>query len=85
MGLLDWEGSDSVPGNSIMPPCESHLFAFQQALNDRNRLGQPLDPGGSGIEGQARLFIFRLDAPGTQAELKSPVRQKINCRSLARD
>jgi hypothetical protein len=30
------------------------------------------------------LSIFGVDAPGTQAELKPPVRQKINRRSLTR-
>jgi hypothetical protein len=53
IGFLDRERGNGVIGNSIMPAGESHLFAFQQVLDDPDRLAEPLDPRGSGIEGKA--------------------------------
>ena len=62
MGFLDWKPGDSVAGNSIMLPRETHPFASEKALHDSHRLSQPFDPDRTSIKVPANLFIFRSNA-----------------------
>lgn len=85
MGPLDRKRLDRVTGHAIMATGERDPLAFEQPLDDGDRLCQPFDPRASRVESQPRLVVFGLDAPRAQAELKPPLGKQVDRRRLARD
>ena len=73
-----------MPSHAVVLTGESDLFAAQKALDNGDRLCQPVDPRGSVVKGQPRLLIFGLHVPGTQSEHETTSRQEVDCRSLSR-
>src|SRR5207245_10757236 len=60
---LDGARVDRVPGHAIVLSGGGDRFALEQALDDDERLRQPLDAGSAGVEAESRCLVLRLDLP----------------------
>ena len=85
MRFLDWPSGDGMVAHSVMLTRKGSLFAFEQTFDYRHRLSEPINPGCSTIESEARFVVFGSNAAGAQAKLKASLRQKIDCRGFTRD
>ena len=73
-----------VSGDAIVPARDAHGLAFQQSLDDDNRLRQSLDARGAGVEGEPHLRVLGLHVAGADAQLEPAVAQHVERRGLAR-
>src|SRR5205823_10049129 len=84
MRPLDRAGINGMPRDSIVLTDERDLRPAEQALDDRHRLGKPLEPDPSTLEGQPRLVVLGAHVPGAEPKLEPAVAQQIRRRSLTR-
>ena len=81
---LDGARMDRVTRHAIVPARERDGLTFEEALDDDNRLAQPLDAGGAGVEGESRLLVLGAHVPGAETELEPTVGEHVERRRLAR-
>ena len=74
-----------MAAHSVVLTRKIGLFALEQSLDYRHRLGEPINPGCSTIKSEARFVVFGSNAAGAQAKFKTSVRQKIDCRGFTCD
>ena len=68
-----------------MPSGERHLLTREQALENRDGLGEPLHPDGARVEVEASLIVFGFHVAGAHTELEPAIGQEIHGGCLPRD
>ena len=85
MRPLDGKRMDRVAGDAVVLAGEVDLGPAEQALDDRNRLGEPLDPDASSIEAEPDLIVLDSHVTRAQPQLEPSIRQEVHRRRLSRE
>jgi len=62
----------------VVPARERHRPASQQALDDGDGFGEPLDPGAGRVEGDAGLVVLLPEPAGAEPQLEAPAREHVD-------